>query len=97
MEFSGFQISKPGEPMIYGFQGWKEAFTSPGILAAIYNTFSLALTRQFIALILGIVLAWLLARTDIPLSGPLEFMFWLSFFLRLFRSLLMDETLPIIC
>jgi iron(III) transport system permease protein len=67
--------------MIYGFQGWQEAFTSPGILAAIYNTFSLALTRQFIALILGIVLAWLLARTDIPLSGPLEFMFWLSFFL----------------
>jgi iron(III) transport system permease protein len=81
MILNSFQLSKPGEPMIYGLQGWREAFSSPGILSAIYNTFSLALARQFIALILGIVLAWLLARTDIPLSGPLEFMFWLSFFL----------------
>ena len=81
MLLNSFQLSKPGEPMIYGLQGWREAFSSPGILSAIYNTFSLALARQFIALILGIVLAWLLARTDIPLSGPLEFMFWLSFFL----------------
>jgi len=81
MILNSFQISKPGEPMIYGLQGWREAFSSPGILSAIHNTFSLALARQFIALILGIVLAWLLARTDIPLSGPLEFMFWLSFFL----------------
>jgi iron(III) transport system permease protein len=81
MILNSFQVSKPGEPMIYGLQGWREAFSSPGILSAIYNTFSLALARQFIALILGILLAWLLARTDIPLRGPLEFMFWLSFFL----------------
>jgi iron(III) transport system permease protein len=81
MILNSFQVSKPGEAMIYGLQGWREAFSSPGILSAVYNTFSLALARQFIALILGIVLAWLLARTDIPLSGPLEFMFWLSFFL----------------
>src|SRR5215471_3458432 len=81
MILNSFQLSKPGEPMIYGLQGWREAFSSPGILSAIHNTFSLALARQFIALILGIVLAWLLARTDIPLTGPLEFMFWLSFFL----------------
>src|SRR5678816_3744541 len=25
--------------------------------------------------------AWLIARTDIPLKGTLEFLFWLSFFL----------------
>jgi iron(III) transport system permease protein len=81
MILNSFQVSDPGEPMIYGLQGWREAFSSPGILSAIYNTFSLAIARQFIALILGIVLAWLLARTDIPLPGPLEFMFWLSFFL----------------
>lgn len=81
MILNSFQLSKPGEPMIYGLQGWREAFSSPGILSAIHNTFSLALARQFIALILGIMLAWLLSRTDIPLSGPLEFMFWLSFFL----------------
>ncbi|MFQ5850053.1 MAG: ABC transporter permease [Candidatus Binatia bacterium] len=81
MIFNSLQISKPGEPVVYGLQGWQEIFTSAGMLVAIYNTFSLAITRQLIALVLGIFLAWLLARTDIPMGGWLEFMFWLSFFL----------------
>jgi iron(III) transport system permease protein len=79
MILNSFQLSKPGEHDLWSSR-MAEAFSSPGVLSAIHNTFSLALARQFIALILGIVLAWLLARTDIPLSGPSEFMFWLSFF-----------------
>ena len=67
--------------MIYGLEGWRLAFTSRGIVEAVYNSFSLAITRQIIATITGIFLAWLLARTDIPMKGGLEFMFWLSFFL----------------
>ncbi len=81
MIFNSFQIAKPGEQVVYGLQGWQEVFTSAGTLVAIYNTFSLAITRQLIALVLGIFLAWLLARTDIPMRGWLEFMFWISFFL----------------
>ncbi|MFQ5683531.1 MAG: ABC transporter permease [Candidatus Binatia bacterium] len=81
MVFNSFQIAEPGEPAIYSLQGWREAFGSPGMLAAIYNTFTLAITRQFVALTLGIFLAWLLARTDIPWPAGLEFLFWLSFFL----------------
>jgi len=81
MILNSFQVSQPGEPVVYGLQGWQEVVTSAGMLAPIYNTFSLAITRQIIALVLGIFLAWLLARTDIPMRGELEFMFWLSFFL----------------
>ncbi|MCZ6622168.1 MAG: iron ABC transporter permease, partial [Deltaproteobacteria bacterium] len=81
MILNSFQVSQPGEPVVYGLQGWQEVVTSAGMLAPIYNTFSLAITRQVIALVLGIFLAWLLARTDIPMRGGLEFMFWLSFFL----------------
>jgi len=81
MILNSFQVSQPGEPVVYGLQGWQEVVTSAGMLAPIYNTFSLAITRQIIALVLGIFLAWLLARTDIPMRGGLEFMFWLSFFL----------------
>ena len=79
--FSSFILSKPWEPIAYGLGGWREAFTSPGILKSIYNTFALAIVRQFIALILGILLAWVLSRTDLPMRGGLEFMFWLSFFM----------------
>jgi iron(III) transport system permease protein len=78
---NSFQIGKPGGEVIYSLAGWRLAFSSRGILDAIYNSFSLAITRQIIATVVGIFLAWLLARTDLPMKGWLEFMFWLSFFL----------------
>ena len=81
MVFNSFQIARPGEPVVYGLDGWRKAFNSPGILAAMGNTFALAITRQAIALVIGGFLAWLIARTDIPMKQTLEFLFWLSFFL----------------
>jgi iron(III) transport system permease protein len=81
MIFNSFQIARPGEPIVYGLDGWVKAFTTPGILKAISNTFALAITRQAIALVVGSFFAWLIARTDIPMKGTLEFFFWLSFFL----------------
>lgn len=78
---SSFQVGKPGGAIVYGLEGWRLAFTTPGIVEAIYNSFSLAITRQIIGTIIGIVLAWLLARADIPMKRGLEFLFWLSFFL----------------
>ncbi len=81
MIFNSFQIARPGEPIVYGLDGWVKAFTTPGILKAIGNTFTLAITRQAIALVVGSFFAWLIARTDIPMKGTLEFFFWLSFFL----------------
>lgn len=81
MIFNSFQIARPGEPIVYGLDGWVKAFTTTGILKAMTNTFSLAITRQLIALIIGAFFAWLIARTDLPMKGLLEFLFWLSFFL----------------
>jgi iron(III) transport system permease protein len=81
MILNSFQIARPGEPIVWGIEGWIAAFTTPGILSAMSNTFSLAITRQAIALLMGAFFAWLVARTDIPMKGVLEFLFWLSFFL----------------
>jgi iron(III) transport system permease protein len=81
MILNSFQTARPGEAIIWGFEGWVKAFTTPGIVNAMSNTFSLAITRQSIALLIGSFFAWLIARTDIPIKGFLEFLFWLSFFL----------------
>jgi iron(III) transport system permease protein len=81
MIFNSFQIARPGEPIVWGLNGWVKAFTTPGIVKAMTNTFTLAITRQAIALFIGSFFAWLIARTDIPWKGSLEFLFWLSFFL----------------
>ena len=78
---NSFQTGKPGAPVMYSLQGWQQALTTPGIVSAIYNSFSLALTRQLLATVIGIFLAWLLARTDLPMRGFIEFMFWLAYFL----------------
>ena len=76
-----FQLARPGEAPVYGLAGWKRAFSDPSILQALWNTVSLAVVRQSIALIIGVILSWLIARTDLPWKKALEFMFWISFFL----------------
>jgi iron(III) transport system permease protein len=81
MILNSFQIARPGQPIVWGLEGWVKAFSTPGILHAMANTFTLAITRQAIALALGCFFAWLIARTDLPMKGFLEFFFWLSFFL----------------
>ena len=81
MILNSFQTARPGQPIVWGMEGWVKAFSTPGIVKAMTNTFTLALTRQTIALFIGAFFAWLIARTDIPMKGMLEFFFWLSFFL----------------
>jgi iron(III) transport system permease protein len=81
MILNSFQIARPGQPIVWGLEGWVKAFSTPGIIKAITNTFTLAITRQVIALFIGAFFAWLIARTDLPMKGMLEFFFWLSFFL----------------
>jgi iron(III) transport system permease protein len=81
MILNSFQIARPGQPIVWGLEGWVKAFNTPGITKAMTNTFTLAITRQAIALSIGAFFAWLIARTDLPMKGLLEFFFWLSFFL----------------
>ncbi len=81
MLLNSFQLGRPGEPTVYGLEGWRQAFNDPSMLSALWNTVSLAVTRQAIALVVGVMLAWLIARTDLPGKNGLEFTFWVSFFL----------------
>jgi iron(III) transport system permease protein len=79
--FSSFET--PGEKLVSGFglQAWKIAFADPAILSAIWNTLTITLARQAIALPIAILLAWVIARTDVPGATTLEFLFWLGYFL----------------
>jgi len=81
MILNSFQIARPGQPIVWGLDGWVKAFSTPGIVKAMVNTFTLGITRQAIALGLGCFFAWLIARTNLPMKGLLEFLFWIAFFL----------------
>jgi iron(III) transport system permease protein len=76
-----FQTTRPGQPSLYNLEAWRMALGDPNLLASVWNTFTLTLARQAIALFIAVPIAWILARTDVPGSHWLEFMFWIAFFL----------------
>ena len=78
---SSFQVSKPGAPTVFGLDAWVTAFSTPSVRSTLWNTLWLIIARQSIAFSTAIVIAWLIARTDIPGRRTLEFMFWIAFFL----------------
>ncbi len=76
-----FQVAAPGQPAAYGLDGWRAALGEPGLRAALANTFKVTVVRQLLSLPLAVLIAWLLARTDLPGRGWIEFAFWAAFFL----------------
>lgn len=80
---NSFTLSRPGQPPVWGLQGWISAFSDRTLLSVLANTFSLATVRIAITTILAIFFAWVVARTDTPFRGFIEFALWLGFFLPL--------------
>ena len=76
-----FQVAAPGEPARYGLDGWRAALGEPGLRSALWNTFTVTFVRQLLSLPLAVLIAWLLARTDLPGRSWIEFSFWAAFFL----------------
>ena len=70
-----------GSRLAYGLDGWRAALGKPGLRAALVNTFNVTVVRQLLSLPLAVLIAWLLARTDLPGRGWIEFAFWAAFFL----------------
>ena len=67
------------EPRIWGLRHWQNAFLRPGLLRSLGNSlliWSLTVAASFP---IGVAIAWVLARTKIPFSHTLEFMFWISY------------------
>ncbi|MBM2810663.1 MAG: ABC-type Fe3+ transport system permease component [Chloroflexi bacterium] len=81
MLLSSFQLSAPGREPVYGLDGWTRVLNDPSIRSAFGNSISLSVVRQAITLVVGIGLAWLISRTDLPWKNTLEFAFWVAFFL----------------
>jgi iron(III) transport system permease protein len=76
-----FQDGVPGDAFRFTLAGWRAALTEPGMLESVINTIKLLVAIQVVALPTSIVIAWLVARTDMPGRNWLEFMFWIAFFL----------------
>ena len=76
---SSFDVAEPTQGAVFGLNNWKDAFLDSRILDAIWMTLKLAGTRVVIAVVAGIVFAWLIARTDMPGGSTFELLFWIAF------------------
>ena len=76
-----FQEGGPARVTGYSLKAWRVALSDPGMTAAVWNTVTLTVARQAIAFPIAILLAWVLARTDMPGARWLEFLFWIAYFL----------------
>lgn len=81
LAINSFNIAPFGRGWTWGIQNWQTAFSQPRILSALENTVTLSITRQAIATLIGVTLAWLLARTNLPGRNYLEVGFWFALLL----------------
>jgi iron(III) transport system permease protein len=78
---NSFQVGQFGTQTHFGLDNWSAALRSARVVDALKNTVSLAIARQSIGIVVAVLIAWLLARTDLPGRNWLEFGFWVAVFL----------------
>ena len=78
---NSFQVGSAATGTTWSLANWRAAVTEPTLRTSAVNTVALAGTRQALALLIGVPVAWLLARTDLPGRHWLEFGFWVAVFL----------------
>ena len=76
-----FNLASPGQAAIYGLGNWTSAFSDPTTLSALWMSFLLSSVRLIPAMIIAVIFAWLIARTDMPGGNAIEFICWLAFFI----------------
>ena len=67
------------EPRSWGITHWINAFQRPGLLKSLGNSLLIWTLTVTVSFPVGVSIAWLLARTKIPFSHTLEFLFWVSY------------------
>ena len=78
---SGVQVEGPGHVAGYSLAAWRAAFSEPGIANAFLNTLIVMALVQAISIPMAILIAWVIARTDMPGARFAELLFWVTFFI----------------
>ena len=63
----------------WGLDNWRIPFEDPRVFQAIANSFLIWIATVGIAFPIATLISWVLARTNIPFSHGLEFLFWVSY------------------
>jgi iron(III) transport system permease protein len=78
--YGSFHSTPPGIAGVFSLDGYRQILTSHTLLVLL-NTIGISLVKSIPSLVLAILLAWILARTDTPFRGVLEILVTLPFFI----------------
>ncbi len=78
---SGLQVEAGSSAAGFSFAAWRAAFSEPGIAKAFLNTLVVTGLVQGISIPIAILIAWVIARTDMPGGRFAELLFWVTFFI----------------
>jgi len=76
-----FNLAAPGQGAVYGVANWARAFSDPTTVNALWMSFLLSGARLIPAVIIAVLFAWLIARTDMPGGNAIEFFCWMAYFI----------------
>jgi iron(III) transport system permease protein len=75
-----FNLAAPGRDAVYGIANWTRAFSDTGTLGALWMSFLLSVVRLIPAMLVSVLFAWLIARTDMPGGKLIESICWIAYF-----------------
>jgi len=78
--YGSLHSTPPGIAGTFTLEGYREAFTQQSVVTLL-NTVGISLAKTIPSLVLAVLLAWILARTDTPCRGTLEALITLPFFI----------------
>ncbi len=81
LAYGSFVSDDPSQARALTLSSWRAAFDNPGMASALANTLRRSLLTEIIALPTAVLIAWLVARTDMPGKKLLDTLFWVAFFL----------------
>ena len=79
--YGSFFVARPDGSTGFGFAAWIAAWQEPGMVQSVVNTATRTLATEVISLPVAVVVAWLVARTDLPGKRLIDNFMWIAFFL----------------
>src|ERR1700709_1201190 len=78
--YGSLHSTPPGVAGVFNLDGYREIVTQQNLLTLL-NTVGISLAKTIPSVILAVLLAWIIARTDTPGRGVLEVLITLPFFI----------------
>lgn len=77
---NSFNASLPHKEPVFQPEIWFRAFSDPQTLSSLWMSFLISLAHSIPSMLLSVIVAWLISRTNMPCGDAFEFLCWFAYF-----------------